>query len=108
MVTNNYFRKRYQEFVENVPGGYFVYTADEKEMIIAANTECLKIFQCETLEEFMHLVKGSFKNLVYEEDYVQATNRINMQIHQDATQWQRSKQKFTDQKNLRTVSVPVF
>ena len=85
MVTNNYFRKRYQEFVENVPGGYFVYTADEKEMIIAANTECLKIFQCETLEEFMHLVKGSFKNLVYEEDYVQATNRINMQIHQDAT-----------------------
>ncbi|MBR3770448.1 MAG: PAS domain-containing protein, partial [Lachnospiraceae bacterium] len=85
MVTNNYFRKRYQEFVENVPGGYFVYTADEKEMIIAANTECLKIFQCETLEEFMHLVKGSFKNFVYEEDYVQATNRINMQIHQDAT-----------------------
>ena len=85
MITNNYFRKRYQEFVENIPGGYFVYTADEEEKIIAANTECLKIFQCETLEEFMHLVKGSFKNFVYEDDYVQATNRINMQIDQDAT-----------------------
>ena len=26
---DTYFRKRYQEFVENIPGGYFVYTADE-------------------------------------------------------------------------------
>ena len=39
MVTNNYFRKRYQEFVENVPGGYFVYTADEKEMIIGIDID---------------------------------------------------------------------
>ena len=85
MLTNNYFRKRYQEFVENVPGGYFVYTADKEENIIAANSECLKIFQCETLEEFMSLVHGSFKNLVYEEDYAQATNRINTQLNVDAT-----------------------
>jgi len=84
-MTNTYFRKRYQEFVENIPGGYFVYTADENETIIAANTECYKIFQCQSVEEFMKLTKGSFRNLVYQDDYIPVINRINTQLHINGT-----------------------
>ncbi len=60
-------KEKFSQF-ENTPGGFFVYYADEEEKMIYANDEMLNIFECDTVEEFMTVTKGSFKGLVMEED----------------------------------------
>ena len=69
-----------RDFVERMPGGFFVYHADENEKIIYANDITLEIFGCETFEEFLQLVHGSFKGLVYPDDYDKIANSINVQV----------------------------
>lgn len=69
-----------KDFVEKMPGGFFVYHADENEKIIYANDITLEIFGCKTFEEFLELVHGSFKGLVYPEDYKKITDSINEQV----------------------------
>jgi diguanylate cyclase (GGDEF)-like protein len=49
-------------------GGMFVYHANEKEDIIYADLGVLKLFACETEEEFMEYVGGTFPGMIYEED----------------------------------------
>ena len=47
-----------QQFIEKMPGGFFIYLADAEEKIIYANKITLEIFGCETFEEFLKLVNG--------------------------------------------------
>ena len=63
-----------------MPGGFFVYHADADEKIIYANDITLDIFGCETFEEFLRLVHGSFKGLVYPEDYENISHSIDEQV----------------------------
>ncbi len=55
-------------FMDEMPGGFFIYHADGNEEIIYANKALLRIFMCDTYEEFQELTKNSFKGLVYSED----------------------------------------
>lgn len=56
------------KFMDEMPGGFLIYHADEKEEIIYANKALLRIFQCDTLQEFREFTGNSFKGIVYSED----------------------------------------
>ena len=69
-----------KNFIEKMPGGFFIYHADKDEKIIYANDITLDIFGCETFEEFLQLVHGSFKGLVYPDDYQKISHSIDKQV----------------------------
>jgi len=54
--------------MDEMPGGFFIYHADGDEEIIYANKALLRMFQCDTMEEFRHLTGNSFKGLVHPDD----------------------------------------
>ena len=62
------------------PGAFFIYRNDPTEKIICANEELLRMFECETEEEFKKLTGNSFKGIVHPEDYERVVNSINQQI----------------------------
>ena len=65
---------------EDMPGGFFIYRADEKEEILYANSLLLRIFGCETVDEFRDLTGGTFKGMVHPEDIDAARQDIERQI----------------------------
>lgn len=60
----------------------FIYHADDKEQIIYVNQALLRIFQCETAEEFRRLTGNSFKGMVHPEDLSSVEESIRKQIAQ--------------------------
>ena len=85
MNCENFFAEgsELQQFIEKMLGGFFIYLADAEEKIIYANKITLEIFGCETFEEFLKLVNGSFKGLVHPDDYERIKNSINKQVAED-------------------------
>lgn len=62
------------------PGAFFIYRNDEAERIICANEELLKLFECETEEEFKELTGNSFRGIVHPDDYERVEKCIHSQI----------------------------
>lgn len=69
-----------RHFMDEMPGGFFIYRADDTEEIIYANKALLRIFQCDTMEEFRELTGNSFKGLVHPEDLDAVEESITEQI----------------------------
>ena len=65
---------------EQVPGGFFVYLADESQKLIYVNQVCLRLFGCETEEEFRALTGFTFRGMVHPEDYEKIQASIDAQI----------------------------
>ncbi|MBQ2634205.1 MAG: PAS domain-containing protein [Oscillospiraceae bacterium] len=65
---------------EQVPGGFFVYLADESQRLIYVNQVCLRLFGCETEEQFRVLTGFTFRGLVHPEDYEKIQSSIDEQI----------------------------
>ncbi|MDO4490664.1 MAG: PAS domain S-box protein [Lachnospiraceae bacterium] len=61
---------------ELVPGGFFVYCASGYREILFANSDLVKLFGCDDLEDFLELTGKSFKRMPVEEDYDGAERRI--------------------------------
>lgn len=70
----------FTHFMDEMPGGFLIYYADQGEEIIYANRALLRIFQCETMEEFRILTNNSFRGLVYPEDLESVEKSIQAQI----------------------------
>ncbi len=68
------------KFMDEMPGGFLIYHADEKEEIIYANKALLRIFQCDTLREFREFTGNSFKGIVYSEDFDAVEQSIREQV----------------------------
>lgn len=68
------------KFMNAMPGGFLIYQADGNEDIIYANNALLRIFECETMNEFRRLTGGSFKGIVYHEDLEDVEESIREQI----------------------------
>ena len=65
---------------EQVPGGFFVYLADDSQKLIYVNNVCLRLFGCDTPEEFDALTGGTFRGLVHPDDYDRIQASIDEQI----------------------------
>ena len=67
-----------------MPGGFFIYRADDKEELLYANDVMLDIFGCETLEEFKELTGYTFQGIVHPDDLEEVEESIARQIeHND-------------------------
>lgn len=71
--------------LESAPGGFFIYRADESEEILYANEQLIKIFECDTYDEFLEVTKGSFHGMVHPQDLDYVEARIVSQIQTDDT-----------------------
>ncbi|MBQ4431332.1 MAG: hypothetical protein II877_07485, partial [Synergistaceae bacterium] len=52
----------------NMPGTLLVYKANPAEDIIFVSDDIVKIFECDSVQDFMRFTGGSFANIVYPED----------------------------------------
>ena len=69
-----------EEIGGHMPGGFFIYRADEPEELIYANKAVLGIYGCASLEEFRDLTGYTFRGMVYPEDYDRISSSIVHQI----------------------------
>lgn len=70
----------FRDFVEEMPGGFFIYRADGNEDILHVNRALLKIFGCDSTEEFSVLTGNSFKGMVHKEDLERVEKSIAFQV----------------------------
>ena len=62
-----------------LPGGFFIYEADGDEKILYAEMNIVNMYGCETYDEFLAHVGGSFKGMVHPDDLMRIENQINAQ-----------------------------
>jgi len=67
-------------FADKMPGGFFMYHADEKEELIYANEAMLQIFNCSSMEEFRAHTGNSFRGIVHPDDLEEVEQSIKEQI----------------------------
>ena len=72
-----------EEIGRHMPGGFFIYQAQQPEKILYANQKVFDIFGCEGLEDFKRLTGYTFKGVVHPEDYAAVTDGIYSQISHD-------------------------
>ena len=71
------------DIMQGIPGGFFIYHADENEELIYANDAMLHLFRCNTVEEFQELTGNSFKGIVHPDDLERVEEYIAHQIAGD-------------------------
>lgn len=69
-----------EHIVDKMPGGFFIYRADDKEELLYANDVMLEIFGCDTLDEFKELTGYTFQGIVYPDDLDAVQISIRHQI----------------------------
>lgn len=73
-------RKNMAELLPQLSEGFFVYRAVEGEKLLFANPALVKLFGCDTLEEFRRHVGGSFRGIVHPDDLKRVEWEIKEQI----------------------------
>jgi len=68
------------QFMDEIPGGFFIYYATGDERLIYANHGVLRMFGCDTLQEFRELTGNSFKGIVHPDDLQAVEDSIRKQI----------------------------
>lgn len=66
--------------MDEMPGGIVIYRADESQSILYANQGLLRIFQCDTLKDFLEFTDHSFRGMVHPEDLEAVEDEIQAQI----------------------------
>lgn len=69
-----------EKIAECMPGGFFIYYANEEQKLIFYNNSMLRIFGCDTGEEFEELTGNSFRGIVHPEDWDEVDKSIREQI----------------------------
>ena len=69
-----------EEIGRHMPGGFFIYKAEQPEELLYANHAVLDIFGCKNLEEFKELTGYTFKGMLHPEDYRPVSDSIVEQI----------------------------
>lgn len=64
----------------NMADGFFVYKASGDEEILYANPPTIKLFGCNSLDEFRSLVNNSFKGMVHPDDLSRVQREIDQQV----------------------------
>ncbi len=69
--------------LSEMPGGFFIYHATGNEELVYVNDACLRIFGCETLEQFKELTGFTFPGMVHPDDAQDIRQSITHQIAHD-------------------------
>lgn len=69
-----------EDIGKHMPGGFFIYKADDPGNLIYANKACFNIFGCDDLEDFKKVTGFTFKGMLYEDDYQSVIESIDEQI----------------------------
>ncbi len=69
-----------EEIGGHMPGGFFIYRAEEPEDLIYANKAVFDIYGCADLEDFRKLTGFTFRGMVHPEDYQNISSSISQQI----------------------------
>lgn len=80
LATNIQAADYVKKLANKMPGGFFIYRATGNEEILYANKSMLKIFNCQTMEEFRELTGNSFRGLVHPDDIEEVERSIQEQI----------------------------
>lgn len=88
MAKDNFLGKKYLYEVlpmlkwvaEQVPGGFFIYSANEPFEVFYVNSAVLDIFGCEDLDEFKELTGYTFRGMVHPDDFDEIQASIEEQI----------------------------
>ncbi|WP_050008147.1 sensor domain-containing protein [Butyrivibrio sp. WCE2006] len=62
-----------------VPGGFFIYYAEGNGEIVFADENIIKLYECESMDEFREHVGNCFCGMVYPEDYDLTQGNISKQ-----------------------------
>lgn len=69
-----------EQIGKHMPGGFFIYKAEQPEEMLFVNHAVLDIFGCENLEEFKELTGYTFKGMLHPDDYRAISDSIVDQI----------------------------
>ena len=69
-----------QEIGKHMPGGLFIYKAEQPGKLLYANEAVFRIFGCDDLEDFKKLTGYTFRGMLHPDDYDAVTDAINQQI----------------------------
>ena len=69
-----------EQIADLMPGGFFIYKADDKQDIIFANGSLLDIFGCASKADFEELTGNTFKGMVHPDDLDEVEASILSQI----------------------------
>ncbi len=64
---------------EGLPGGFFVYSADDDEKMLFADPNVVRLYGCEDYRDFCEHIGGSFKGMVHPDDLPKIENQIKAQ-----------------------------
>ncbi|MBR2760892.1 MAG: GGDEF and EAL domain-containing protein [Solobacterium sp.] len=72
-----------RESIENIPtglpGGFFIYASDDAETILFAEENVIRLYDCDSFEQFMEFTGGSFRGMVHPDDLPRIENEIQAQ-----------------------------
>lgn len=63
------------EIANGIPGALLVSYADEQGGVLYANHDMLRLFECDSFEEFAQWIKGNIREIVYFEDAARVEHR---------------------------------
>ena len=69
-----------EQLAELMPGGFFIYRADDKEELLFANSAMAELMGCGSKEELRELTGNSFRGLVHPDDLDEVEKSISAQI----------------------------
>lgn len=84
-----------EEIGGHMPGGFFIYKAEEPKELIYANKPVFDIFGCAGLAEFKELTGFTFRGMVHPDDYDSITTSIVQQIDASEDQMDYAEYRIT-------------
>ena len=70
----------FEDLADGVPGAVLIYQAHGDERIFYANEECIRLFGCGDMDDFLKLTKGSFHTMVHPDDIDRVEKSVWNQI----------------------------
>jgi PAS domain S-box-containing protein len=69
-----------EEIGRHMPGGFFIYKAEQPEELLYANQAVIDIYRCDDLDDFKRLTGFTFKGMLHPDDYRSISESIAEQI----------------------------
>lgn len=79
-----------EELAEQMPGGFFIYHASGEEQLIFFNDIMVRLFGCDSREDFTKFTGGTFKGVVHPDDLESTETSIATQISKNSTKMSHS------------------